>query len=572
MSSRSLPALLLIALAIGTACYTPPRPPRRTESSEALVTTTRRTRDLDQPRVAAETSTARDAGAAVSASAGALPVVAAAPVTDPFAVARGGDEARPARATAATGAPLVVDGRMVQSVAFPSGEPTTSALLLETSLPSEIVVGQPFTYEIVVRNLTERVLSNLVVTDAPTAAFERLDAVPPPTEAGGRMRWEIDRLGARASRTIAITGRATAPGALGSCAQVTMTSQVCSSAQVVQPGLAIVLRAPAEVIACDPIPLEVVVTNTGSGTVRDLVVTGELPGGLDAPDGDRRVRLELPALAAGESRTLGVTLRAAGAGRYPIAAAAVADGGLAASAAPVTVVARQPVLAITKTGRDVQYIGRELAFDITVTNSGDGAATDTVVRDTVPAGASFVRASDGGRLEDGAVTWTLGTLGAGESRALSVVLRADGAGAMRGTATVSAACAQQAAADAATDVRGISAILLEVVDLSDPVGVGEDETYLITVTNQGSAPDTNVVIAANAPAQVTPLEATGPTVGTIAGSAITFAPLPRLGAGEEVEYRITVRAGAPGDVRFAVRMTSDQLSSPVQETEATNLY
>ena len=37
-------------------------------------------------------------------------------------------------------------------------------------------------------------------------------------------------------------------------------------------------------------------------------------------------------------------------------------------------------------------------------------------------------------------------------------------------------------------------------------------------------------------------------------------------------YRITVKAKAEGDVRFAISMDSKALTSPVKETEATRLY
>jgi uncharacterized repeat protein (TIGR01451 family) len=46
-----------------------------------------------------------------------------------------------------------------------------------------------------------------------------------------------------------------------------------------------------------------------------------------------------------------------------------------------------------------------------------------------------------------------------------------------------------------TLITGISAVSLEVVDVDDPVKVGARTTYVISVTNQGSAAATNVSIA-----------------------------------------------------------------------------
>jgi len=386
------------------------------------------------------------------------------------------------------------------------------------------------------------------------------------------VRWDLDRLGPGATRTIEIAGRATRMGALRTCARVLAASEVCNATEVVQPALELVARAPAEVLLCDPIPLDLVVTNPGTGTVRDVEIVAELPDGLAAPDGARSVRLRVASLGAGEQRALTADVRASRAGTYRQRGTASAADGLSATSGTVTTRVRQPVLALTKTGRDVQYIGRELSYELTVTNTGDGEATDVVLRDVLPGDAAFVRASDGGRLSGGAVSWELGTLAPGGSRTVSVVLRAGAAGLVRNAATASAHCAEDAGAEVETQVRGVPAILLEVVDVEDPVEVGANETYLVTVTNQGSAPGTNIVVTATAPPQMTLLEARGPVSGTIDGATATFAPLPSLGPGQQVEFRLEARAEAAGDVRFAVRMTSDQLGSPVSETEATNLY
>ncbi len=44
------------------------------------------------------------------------------------------------------------------------------------------------------------------------------------------------------------------------------------------------------------------------------------------------------------------------------------------------------------------------------------------------------------------------------------------------------------------DRPGIAAVMLEVIDIEDPIPVGDTATYLITATNQGSAPQTNMKV------------------------------------------------------------------------------
>jgi len=54
--------------------------------------------------------------------------------------------------------------------------------------------------------------------------------------------------------------------------------------------------------------------------------------------------------------------------------------------------------------------GEEAVFSIKVSNHKDEAATDVKVSDELPAGLTFISASDGGKFENGQVVWELGTM------------------------------------------------------------------------------------------------------------------------------------------------------------------
>jgi uncharacterized repeat protein (TIGR01451 family) len=128
------------------------------------------------------------------------------------------------------------------------------------------------------------------------------------------------------------------------------------------------------------------------------------------------------------------------------------------------------------------------------------------------------------------------------------------------------------ASKCASRVYGIPAVLLEVVDLADPVLVGSEVVYTIRVLNQGSQPLTNVRITAALEDSQSFVSASGPSeVKGISGN-ITTAPLALLKPGEEVLWRMVVKAEKAADVRFAVEMRADQFQRPVNETEATLQY
>ena len=146
------------------------------------------------------------------------------------------------------------------------------------------------------------------------------------------------------------------------------------------------------------------------------------------------------------------------------------------------------------------------------------------------------------------------------------------AAALETTARARAVCSADVSATARTKVMTIAALLLEAVDLSDPVRVGEDVVYRITVTNQGSGPDTNIRVTAKLPAEEQFVSANGVTEATADGQTVKFAPVATLAAGRSARWELTVKAKQAGDVRFEVLLESDSLTKPGSKSEPTRLY
>lgn len=83
-----------------------------------------------------------------------------------------------------------------------------------------------------------------------------------------------------------------------------------------------------------------------------------------------------------------------------------------------------PALAIVKSGPYWVQADTPFLYQLTVMNNGLTAATNLRVTDTLPAGVTFVgNASDGGSLSDGVVTWSIGTLAAGQMKTVSYQAR-----------------------------------------------------------------------------------------------------------------------------------------------------
>ncbi|OGV62861.1 MAG: hypothetical protein A3K19_26135 [Lentisphaerae bacterium RIFOXYB12_FULL_65_16] len=455
--------------------------------------------------------------------------------------------------------------------AIPTGDKASSVLLLTKQAPAEVSVGQPYEYVLIVENLTDCRVDNVVVRDTIPQNVVLDSSAPQARLANNVAEWDMGSLEAKESKTIRMKASATATGKYTNCVSATYVHNLCLTVTAIEPKLALTKTMPAEVLICDDIPVKLVVSNTGTGTAKAVTVSDALPQGLATLDGQNKVSFDAGDLATGESREFTFTAKASATGNYTNPATAAAAGGLTAQASAAVTV-RQPVLAITKTATEMIFAGRPIEYTVTVTNNGDAAAANVMVTDTLPAGTTFVSADQGGAYTGGVISWNAGTIAPKESKTFKASVRGDAQGSLVNVARAEGVCAPAVTAQAATEVAGIPAILLEVVDVSDPIEVGKEETYIITVTNQGSAPDKNVQIKCTLEDSEQYVSSSGATVGTAAGNVITFAPLASITAGDKAEWRVVVKAMKVADARFAVELTSDMLKRPVNENESTHLY
>jgi hypothetical protein len=68
------------------------------------------------------------------------------------------------------------------------------------------------------------------------------------------------------------------------------------------------------------------------------------------------------------------------------------------------------------------------------------------------------------------------------------------------------------------------------------------------------------------------VKAAGATEGKADGKTIKFAPLATLAPKAKAVFTVTVKGVKEGDARFRVNLTSDQIETPVMETESTHIY
>jgi uncharacterized repeat protein (TIGR01451 family) len=192
-------------------------------------------------------------------------------------------------------------------------------------------------------------------------------------------------------------------------------------------------------------------------------------------------------------------------------------------------------LRITKTdSKDPVVYGENFTYTLTVTNDGPSDATQVKVADTLPAYVNYISntPSKGTANEtSGTVNWDIGDLANGASATLDIVVNLK-ASALTMSSIINTATVSGDEYDANTtnnivnETTTILATDLQITktDFPDPIGLGDNVTWTVTVTNNGPNDAKNVVaIDVYIPAYTTIHSTT-----TSAGSIITVPP-PWLG-------------------------------------------
>ncbi len=439
----------------------------------------------------------------------------------------------------------------MNALAFPTSDRQTSAILLEANGPDEVRAGEEFTYELTLTNLT----------DAPLHQVAVLNYGGP----GGQMQPQsllsVGTLPPNETMTRSVSGTIDEAGLIRNCLGVSYQPTLCLEVAVVNPELQIRKEGPQEVVFCQGFTYTYTVTNTGSGTAENVQVRDELPAGLVTADGKRVITRTIGALAAGQSQSFDVQLEAREPGEYQSRAIARSAGDESRSAMVQTAV-REAELAVSIEAPDAEYIGQSVNYRVTVRNTGDAPSQATTLQLQAPGARQDLSSRPNPALEPGqSRTYNITAMSGNEEGTLEL------------TATAEAFCEKvdDVVATAQTEILGIAALQLEVVDGQDPVQIGQETRYLVKVTNEGTAAEADVRLTAQLPEQMAFVRAEGDSDVQAEGQQLDFAGI-TIQPGDEATWTVVARAESAGRVQFALQMNSPTLDRPVIEREPTRLY
>jgi uncharacterized repeat protein (TIGR01451 family) len=531
-----------------------------------------------------------------------IPETAAAPAPAPApAPVAAAPTTRPAAVVAAV--PTCDNSRLY----YPTGDAETSMLLLERKAAAQPRVGKPYNYQLTVTNLTNTPLRGVAIQEmlpnsfsteangqaaAPTTnpsmtdmamnmSNDKMAAMTPHTHM-------IGELGPKESRTINLSGIPSQAGTLNTCTTVTCNPTLCTACPVINPQMRLSKQALGSGDLCEAQTIRYTVTNTGTGDLSNVRIDDQLPDGLTTETGGYgRVSLNVGTLAQGATRSLDVKVKANAAGSFSSAASAMANDDVTAKSDALAMAIKAPQLEVSVKAPDKEYLGDDVKYEVTVKNVGDAIARSPMVRiDALDAataagngngnGAQLASARINGQPMDHSTAQggqSVGELAPGASKTVTIAYTPKAEGDFHINAIASDPCAaKNATAPAVTKMASIPALLLSAVDDHDPVRVGENVTYTITVLNQGFGSDKDIKVVATLPDAETYVSSSGASDGKIDGNKLTFDPVDTIAPKQTLTWKVVVKAAKVADVRFRVDMSSASFPDAAVKMEPTRLY
>lgn len=295
---------------------------------------------------------------------------------------------------------------------------------------------------------------------------------------------------------------------------------------------------PTSVNLGQPVTYQITVRNVGPVAVGQVRVEDRLPNGARYRGADPRPEVrgeylawELGDMASGEERQIRIEIEPTTEGMLQSSAKVTYS-----SATGVQTHITRPRLTITKTGPEAVPVNDPAAFQITVTNAGNGPATGVAVRDELPDGLSHPQGP--------VIEAKLETLGPGETKNLTLETTAVRIGRYTNIARVTADGGLEATAQAFVTVTEPGLSLRK--QGPNQRYLGREAEFDLEVQNPGTAPTSEVTVVDNIPAGLEFASATDGGTYDAESRQVTW----KLGAimpGQRRGMRLSLTARAPGD-------------------------
>ena len=437
--------------------------------------------------------------------------------------------------------------------------------------PASVDINSDVTYTIEVTGTGTGASTGVQLVDTIPAGMSLVSSDPEGTLASDQLSIQLGTQNPFETTTVTVVLRANQAGDWTNSVAVSSTEGASADAEamttVVQPILTLTKTGPATALINESFAYTITVTNTGNGVAGNTVVTDTLPEGINhvssdpagtVSEEDGTVTWSVGDLNPGDASTITLRVMGTTAGEKMNTASATGDRVATSPQIQTTTTILVPAITVEKTGRTAIFVGNQVTYTLTATNTGEAPLTGVTIRDTFASGMSYVASNHEGtvsEVDSNTYTWEVGDLAVGVASSVTLTLQGDEVGTM--TNTASATAAEDVSSESVLDVSILAApgATVDITDSLDPVRVGEQVTFTVTVNNQGRSPMTEVSVVVPVPAQftinsaaeVTDEEATttdedAVPKATIDGAIVTYNHGEALATGDTFSFTITVTA------------------------------
>ena len=402
-------------------------------------------------------------------------------------------------------------------------------MTIHKSAPREIQVGKPAVFRVTVRNTGLTAAAQVEIRDRVPRGTRLLGTSPQAKrDANGELAWTLGTIRSGEEAFVEMQVMPLTEGEIGSVATVHFGADASVRTVATRPQLAVETSAPGQVLIGEQVMLTITVSNPGTGVATNVVLAERIPRGLQHPAGGE-LEYTVGNLKPGESRRLDLPLMAKRPGPVTNRLVARADGNLRAVAERELEVLA-PQLNIVMEGSKKRFLERQATYQVSVANSGTAPARQVELAVLLPPGLKFLSANNAGRFDEATrvVHWRLEELPAKETGSVELRTMPVAAGQhairLRGTAEKGLLVEKEHP----VTIDGIANAQFQVINVNNPVAVGDETVYEVHVTNQGSKAAANVRLDVLFPPELKPLAAEGPTRYALDAGRVVFDGLAQI--------------------------------------------
>jgi uncharacterized repeat protein (TIGR01451 family) len=420
----------------------------------------------------------------------------------------------------------------------PQAAPPGACLVVERAAPAQVAAGKPLAYEIIVRNVGSAEAQRVRVEEQLPAGAVVTAAEPRPEARGGVLVWEAASLAPGAELRLRVTLQPPAEGDVAATATVTSAVTSTMRARVARSGLSLMVAdAPPAQVGQKTI-FRIQLANNTAAPLSRLMLRARLSAGLQHPQGSL-IEAAIPALAAGEVKTVPLEVTAVKAGRGTLTATLTSPGAEQSADAVVEVTeaaAPAPVPPVVKGSPEVKPTPVPSPVVSPPPALPPSTAPEKKPADALPSLPPPPPPPE---------------LPLPQARVFP-----------------------EASAGKPIASAGGPAVSLDLADAAAALEVGGETTYEIRVLNQGAAPTRDVLVRAVVPDEMALVRADGPggQPARVQGKEVAFGPLPSLDGQGRAVYRVRVKALKAGDGRFTARLQCGEMARPLSQEVSTRVY